>query len=265
MKISTLAVLALIGAVQAGRPELSMSVRDGSFDDIGGLDPTLSWSTSGTSGEYELEFGVEANVRPTTDIASLPKSYWGKASTDMGAWGVTARADIDAGDLSAADIEIDAENADDDLSVKVLASATTSSFSVSKIEATKTLQSGGATVTVNPSYDISSGDTIVVIGYDMGDTSIDVTASKDGQTVKVSHQIDEDIKVTPSVALQSGDISVEIERSLSDGNSVVATVTPNDSVDVEWNDADWTASINLPFEGNSLGGANVSIKRELNF
>jgi len=265
MKISALTLLAVVGTAAAGKPQLSLSVRDGSFDDLGGLDPTLSWSTSGTSGDYELEFGVEANVRATTDIASLPKSYWGKASTDMGAWGVTARADIDACDLTAAEIEIDAENADDDLSVKILASASASSFSVSKVEATKTFLAGDTTVTVNPSYDVSSGETVVEVGYDFGDISIDVTASNNGQVVKVSHQVDADIKVSPSVALQSGDVSVEFERSLGDGNSVVATVTPNDSVDVEWNDADWTASINLPFEGNTLGSANVSIKRELKF
>eukprot|EP00567_Pseudictyota_dubia_P003441 CAMPEP_0197437728 /NCGR_PEP_ID=MMETSP1175-20131217/4900_1 /TAXON_ID=1003142 /ORGANISM="Triceratium dubium, Strain CCMP147" /LENGTH=45 /DNA_ID= /DNA_START= /DNA_END= /DNA_ORIENTATION= len=45
MKTSALALLALIGGAAAGgRPSLSINVRDGSFDDLGGLDPTLSWS-----------------------------------------------------------------------------------------------------------------------------------------------------------------------------------------------------------------------------
>jgi len=94
---------------------------------------------------------------------------------------------------------------------------------------------------------------------------VDVTASKDGQTITVSHQVDDDNRVAPTVALQSGDVSVEWERSLGDGNSVTTTVTPDESVDIEWSDEAWTANINLGLEGASIGGANVSIKRELNF
>jgi len=172
MKISTVTLLSVIGTAAASGPQISVSlcrhnhfpniilplhrfiipvsndfflpiwrvlmqvsVRDGSFDSLsGGLDPTLTWSTNGSSGDYDLEFGLEANVRATSDIASLPKSYWGKASREMGAWGVSAQADIDASNLSSADIEINAENADNDVSVKVLGSATGSSFSVSSVE-----------------------------------------------------------------------------------------------------------------------------------
>mmetsp|Transcript_22149 Transcript_22149/g.50697 ORF Transcript_22149/g.50697 Transcript_22149/m.50697 type:complete len:179 (-) Transcript_22149:511-1047(-) len=172
MKISTVTLLSVIGTAAASGPQISVSVRDGSFDSLsGGLDPTLTWSTNGSSGDYDLEFGLEANVRATSDIASLPKSYWGKASREMGAWGVSAQADIDASNLSSADIEINAENADNDVSVKVLGSATGSSFSVSSVEATKTMKSGDATITVNPAYDVGSGDATVAFGYDSGDTS----------------------------------------------------------------------------------------------
>jgi len=263
MKISAIALLAVFGTAAAGAPELSLNVRDGSFGDLDGLDPTLKWSTSTSTGDLNLEAGVEAAVRPTTDIASLPRSFWGKASQDIGAWGVSAQADVSTSDLGSADIEINAVNADEDLSLKVLASAG-DGFSVSSVEATKEFDSGDARVSVNPRYDVASASADVVIGYDSGDTSVEVTASADEQNVKVSQQVGDNDRITPSLALQSKDISVEWERSLDDGNSVTTTFTPNQAVDIEWNDAAWTANINLPID-DGLGGANVSIKRELNF
>jgi len=263
MKLSILALAAVIGSAAAGAPELSLQVRDGSFADLDVLDPTLKWSASTSSGDLSLEAGVEASVRPTTDIASLPRAFWGKASQDVGAWGVSAQADVSCSDLSSADIEINAENADDDLSVKLLASAG-EGFSVSSVEATKKFASGDATVSINPRYDVSSGSGDVVVGYDAGETSVEVTASADEQSVTVSRQIDDNNKISPTLALQSKDFSVEWERGLEDGNSVTTTLTPNQAIDIEWNDAAWTANVNLPID-DGIGGANVSIKRELNF
>eukprot|EP00588_Corethron_pennatum_P015039 CAMPEP_0194265836 /NCGR_PEP_ID=MMETSP0169-20130528/940_1 /TAXON_ID=218684 /ORGANISM="Corethron pennatum, Strain L29A3" /LENGTH=263 /DNA_ID=CAMNT_0039006389 /DNA_START=80 /DNA_END=871 /DNA_ORIENTATION=- len=263
MKISLLALATIVGTAAAGLPELSLQVRDGSFADLDGLDPTLKWSVSTSTGDLNLEAGIEASVRPTTDIASLPRAFWGKASQDIGAWGVSAQADVSASDLKSADIEISAENSVDDLSVKLLASAG-DGFSVSSVEATKKFASGDATISVNPRYDVSSGSGDVVLGYDAGETSIEVTASADEQSVTVSRQVDDSNRISPTLALQSKDFSVEWERSLDDGNSVTTTVTPNQAIDIEWNDAAWTANVNLPID-DGIGGANVSIKRELNF
>lgn len=65
-----------------GSPSLvQISVRDGSFDGLDGLDPTLSWQSSSKAGDLDISYGVEAAARPTTDLASLPRSIWGKAST----------------------------------------------------------------------------------------------------------------------------------------------------------------------------------------
>mmetsp|Transcript_30898 Transcript_30898/g.92613 ORF Transcript_30898/g.92613 Transcript_30898/m.92613 type:complete len:246 (-) Transcript_30898:10-747(-) len=239
-----------------------INVRDGSFDDLGGLDPTLSWSASSSSGDVDLEYGVEASARPTADIASLPRKIWGTAKTTVGDWGVTARADLDAQDLSSADIEVDANNADADLSVHLEANAG-DSFSVNKIEATKGIDSDDSRITVTPRYDLNTEEADVVVAYASGDTDIEVTASRDAQSIKISQQIDDENRVSPTLA-SSGDISVEWERKVGDG-SVTTTVTPNDSIDVEWKDADWTANINMPIDGTDITGANVGIKREVNF
>lgn len=261
MKTSALALLAVIGSASANLPSLSIKVTDGSFTDLGGLEPTLSWSSSGKAGDVDIEYGVEADARLSSDLASLPKNVWGKASTDIGGWGVTARAEFQGTDFSAADIEIDAVN--EDLSIHIDASST-GDFSVSKIEATKSFDTDDAAVSVTPRYDVDSGDTDVVVSYAKDDTTIEVTASQETQSITVSKQIDDDNRVAPTIG-SNGDFSVEWERALGDDNTLTTTLTPNESVDVEWKDADWTANFNMPLDGTSIAGANVSIKRDVSF
>lgn len=261
MKTSALALLAVIGSAAANLPSLSIKVSDGSFADLGGLDPTLSWSATGKAGEVDIEYGIEADARLSSDLASLPKNIWGKASTDIGGWGVTARAEFQGTDFSAADIEIDAVN--EDLSVHIDA-ASTGDFNVNKIEATKSFDSDDAAITVTPRYDVDSGATDVVVSYVKDDTSVEVTASQDEQSITISKQIDEENRAAPTIG-SGGDFSVEWERSLGDDNSITTTVTPNESIDVEWKDSAWTASFNMPLDGTSISGANVSIKRDVDF
>jgi hypothetical protein len=256
-----IAALATLVAVEAGRPSLSISVKDGSFGGLDGLDPTLSWSSSSNSGDVDLEFGAEASVKPTADIASLPKSVWGKASGSSGDWDWSARADLDAADLSSADIEINADN--DDLSIKLLASAGSSGSSVNNVEASKSFSSGDATITVNPRYDVKAETGDVVVGWSSGDTAVEVTASADAQSIKIAQKIDDDNTITPTLS-SGGDISVAWEKSLGDGNSLTTTFSSS-AVDLEWEDASWTASINVPLDGTDITGTNVSIKRDVEF
>ena len=98
----------------------------------------------------------------------------------------------------------------------------------------------------------------------MDNTNLKLTASVDAQEVTISQQIDDDNRISPTIN-NSGDISVEWERSLGDDSSLTATLKPNDSLDVEWKDNDWTANVNMPMDGASIEGANVSIKRDVNF
>jgi len=285
MKISAAILAVFIGCASAGKPNLSITVRDGNFDGLDGLDPTLAWEGSSSGGDVDLSYGIEAAVRPTTDVASLPKSIWGKASTSVSGWGVSARADVDAQNLDSADVEVDADNEDLDLSVKLQASAG-SGFSVNSVEATKGLDVNGARVTVNPRMNLDTEEKDVVVNYSTDDTSIKLTASADSQEVEVSksmdgtditltasadsqevtisRQIDDDNRIAPTVN-NKGDISVEWERSLGDDSSLTATLKPNDSLDVEWKDDAWTASVNMPIEGTNINGANVSIKRDVSF
>jgi hypothetical protein len=198
---------------------------------------------------------------------------------------VSARAEVDAQARDHADLEIDAKNDDADLSLRMTASAG-NAFSVSHIEATKGLDMNGARVTVNPRYNVADEHADVVVNWDNGDTNVELTAAADNQEVVVNHrmdntsikltasadnqevtisqQIDDNNRVAPTVS-RNGDFSVEWERTLSDDSSLTATLRPNDSLDVEWKDADWTANVNMPIDGANINGANVSIKRDVSF
>eukprot|EP00542_Grammatophora_oceanica_P015602 CAMPEP_0194028070 /NCGR_PEP_ID=MMETSP0009_2-20130614/2103_1 /TAXON_ID=210454 /ORGANISM="Grammatophora oceanica, Strain CCMP 410" /LENGTH=263 /DNA_ID=CAMNT_0038667335 /DNA_START=57 /DNA_END=848 /DNA_ORIENTATION=- len=263
MKFSAIALLSIFTVAAANTPQVSISVRDGSFDGLDGLDPTVSWENTAKAGDMDVTYGVEASARPTSDIASLPKSIWGKVQTEVSGWGVTARADVDPQDMNSADIELDANNDDNDLSVHVVAQAG-SDFNVRSVEATKGFDSNGARVTVTPRFNIEEDSRDVVINYDNGDTNVKLTASTENQEVTISQQVDGENRVAPTIS-NSGDLSVEWERKLTDDSSLTATLKPNDSLDVEWNDGDWTANVNMPIDGTNINGANVSIKRDVKF
>lgn len=211
----------------------------------------------------DISYGVEANARPTTDIASLPRSVWGKASTDISGWGVSARADVDAQDFRSADLQLDAANDDADLSLRLTANAG-SDFNVRSVEATKGMDMNGARVTVRPRMDLENNDRDVQVNYSNDNTNVRLTASADNQEVTWSQQVDNDNRVAPTVNSR-GDVSVEWERRLSDDSSLTANLKPNDSLDLEWRDSDWTANINMPIDGTNINGANVNIKRDVTF
>jgi hypothetical protein len=275
MKISALALLAVIGCASAAKngnssernrnmPKLSIKVRDGKFDGLDALDPTLSWSDSTKSGDLDLSYGIEASATPTSDLASLPRSVWGKASTEMSGWGVSARAEVDAQERNSADLEFDANNAEADLSLHLEANAGKSDFTVRRVEATKGIDMDDARVTINPRYNLETEEADVVVNYSNDKTSVKLVASADSQEVTVSQQIDDDNRIAPTIN-SNGELSVEWERRLGDDRTLTARVKPNDNLDVEWKDDAWTANVNMPIDGTNINGANVSIKRDVNF
>jgi len=263
MKLSAFALLSVVATANAGsRPALSITVKDGQSDGLSGLDPTVSWSNSQEAGDLDIEYGIEASATPTSDIASLPKNIWGKASGNVGGWGVSARAEFEGTDFTQASIEIDAS--DETSSIRVDASAGASGATVEKITAEKTFDADDATVTINPRYVLASADADVTVTYSKGDTSVEVVASQDAQSITVSKQVDDENRVAPTVS-SDGSFSLEYERTLADGNSLTTTVTPNESVNLEWKDSSWTANIDMPLDGTDITGTNVSVKRDVSF
>jgi len=257
-----IALVSLFGMAAAKTPQLSISVRDGNFDGLDGLDPQVSWESGNQAGDLDISYGASANVRPTTDIASLPRNIWGKISTSVSGWGVSARAESEGLDFKNANVEVDADNQDADVNVHLVASA--GSQSIRSVEATKGLDVNGARVTVTPRFNLEDESQDVVVNYNNDNTNVKLTASMDAQEVTVSQQLDDSNRVAPTVN-SNGDLSLEWERKLSDDSSLTATLKPNDNLNVEWKDSDWTANINMPIDGANINGADVSIKRDVNF
>lgn len=287
MKFSSAILAVFIGTAYAGKPNLSISVKDGSFDGLDGFDPTVTYGASTSAGDVDIEYGIESAVKPTSDLASLPKSIWGKASTSISGWGVSAKAEIDPKEMDSADVTIDASNDDLDLSVKVDATAGGGSgLSASKVEATKGIDLDSGKLTINPRFNLADDEQDVVVSYSQdntsvsitasadsqsidiehstGDTGISITASADEQEVTISQQIDDDNRLAPTIN-SNGDLSVEWEKSLGDDNSVTTTLKPNDSINVEWKDGAWTANVDMPIEDNTIAGATVSVSRDVEF
>lgn len=264
MKISALAFLSFASLAAANRPQLSVNVQGGNFAGVEGLEPTVTWEGSSKAGDVDLSYGVDVAAQPTKDIASLPRNVWGKASANVSGWLASVRADIDAQSPDSVAIEVEADNAENDLSVKLTGSCSQSDVKVASVEATKLFDMDQATVSVNPRYNLDTEEADVVIGYAQDRTEVEVVASRDAQKVTLSRQIDDDNRFAPSLTSQGG-ISLEWERSLGDEQSVTTTLTPDEAIDIEWKDEAWTANINLPVEGTEIKGANVNIKREVTF
>jgi len=261
-----IAAVLCLGVASAKTPQLSIKVRDGKYGGLEeglGLDPTVSWESETDAGDINLSYGIEASIRATKDIASLPRSIWGKARTDVSGWGLSARAEVEGTDFSNANFDIDADNKDLDLSLRLEASAG-KELAIQRVEATKGFDANGARVTVTPRFNLEEDDRDVVINYSKDRTNVKLTASADNQELTLSQQLDDDNRVAPTVN-SKGDLSLEWERRLGDDSSLTANLKPNSSLDLEWKDAAWTANINVPIDGTNISGANVSIKRDVNF
>jgi hypothetical protein len=178
-------------------------------------------------------------------------------------WGVSARAELDGQDFTRANVELDADNQDVDLSIHMVANAG-ADFSVRSVEATKGFDANGARVTVTPRFNLENDARDVIVNYNYDNTNVKVTASVDNQEVTVSQQLNKENRVAPTIN-SNGDLSVEWERRLNDDSFVTANLKPNDSLNVEWKDSAWTANVNMPIDGTNINGANVSIKRDVKF
>mmetsp|Transcript_16371 Transcript_16371/g.24001 ORF Transcript_16371/g.24001 Transcript_16371/m.24001 type:complete len:265 (+) Transcript_16371:66-860(+) len=264
MKVSCAVLLVIIGVAAAGRPQLSIKLKDGNFADLGCLDPSISWEASRKTGEIDFEGGINIVPQATNDFASLPKSVWGKASASILGWGVSARAAVGSANSSSADIEIEANEDQSDVSFKMFGSLTDLSFSASKIEATKTMHADGANISVTPRYDLDTEEGDLVMSYSKDDVKLEVMSSKQDHAVSYSQQLDDENRLGGSMT-KSGSVSLEWERALAGDKSVTAILKPNESIDVEWNDDPWKVNMNIAIDGASIVGPTVSITRDLTF
>ena len=123
----------------SGRPQLSITIRDGNFTSnsgmMDGLDPTMTWQNSAllNNDEIALTYGIDLSAR-TTNLASLPRRIWGRASRRVPITGdrevaisTRVRLDFDAPDVL--DFEFDGEDDESDVRVRILGRTSTAALS----------------------------------------------------------------------------------------------------------------------------------------
>lgn len=261
------------------RPQLSITIKDGNFTDLDSMDPTITWENSAMlANDVALQYGIDLSAR-TTNLATLPRRIWGRASRIfVDRYALSSRLEMNVQRMDHINFELDGEDDDTDLKLRVIGTSGTGISSASSgifksfisnsrlkhVELTKGFDNDGNRVTVNPRYNLDYNHADVVVTYDADDTLIKVTASKDDQLVTISQKLNDDNMISPTIG-RDGSLSLAWDRKLGDDNSVRTTLNPNRSVDVEWRDAAWTANVNFPMEENDLRGATVHIKRDIKF
>lgn len=265
MRYAKIAIVSLIscGSVSAGskQTKVTANIKDGHFDDMTGLDPSISWSLMEKAAGCDIEMGVDVAVKPTTDFKSLPRSIWGKVTRNVEGWNLSARANVEVENLEDIGFNICASNDDTNASLKLQASP----GGFESIDVAKGFEALDGDLLVNPRYDAKSSIFDVVLGYSKEKTAIKLEASTSEQTLTVSRQVSDSDKLSPSVS-SSGDLSLAWEKMLSGGDTVTTTLKTNDSVDIKWEDGAWVAQISTPVDGFGLGeGVDVSIKRKVDF
>ncbi|GFH52483.1 hypothetical protein CTEN210_08959 [Chaetoceros tenuissimus] len=260
MKLQIVSALALLSAAEAGVsvPSVSVDVKgiesgSGPFE---GLDPVVSWGASTSVLGCDIETGATSSIKPTLDVLSLPKSVWGKISTQAGGWGIssTISAKFD-GSKGSKNLALDNDDLDANLEIASVGGAL-------KTQVQKGFDVLGGRLSVNPRYNLANSEGDVVLGYDTDGTSVTIEASCQQQKLTVAQRINDGNRITPSVT-SNGDVSVAWRKSLDGGNSVTTTLNVNDSVSVQWQDGPWTATFSSPMDGIKTGDIDVKINRKL--
>lgn len=258
MKTSIVAlVLAIFGTADAGKyPSVSVTIKDGSYGALDAIDPEVSYSTGVSALGCDFQAGATSSVKPTLDVLSLPRSLWGKISTDVAGWSLSSRVGLNLVDDNNAAIDLAASNDDLDTSIKV--------GKLNNLEVEKGFDLLGGRFAIVPRYNIASSQADVTLAYDSDSTTVTIDASSDAQKLTVSQQITDGHRLTPSIT-SSGDFSVARKKDLGNGDSLTTTLTPGDNVNIKWEDGPWTAEFATNLDGYKTEGLNVRVHRKVTF
>uniref|UniRef100_A0A7S4R771 Uncharacterized protein n=1 Tax=Ditylum brightwellii TaxID=49249 RepID=A0A7S4R771_9STRA len=267
------------------RPTLSITVRDGHFDNENYLNyfcPTLSSTYTKTLHKplsADLQYGFLLAPSSTKPSCSI----WCKVTKQIHKWKITTGAALASippqkqqGVFSnvKADIDLRVEHDQRDVSARLFAS----DLSISRLECTKgfDLQNTNRFI-VNPRYNPQTHHADVIFGYVTTATKVKVRASAQCQEVSIAQQINTRNVIIPTIA-SNGDVTLRWERQLipqrpvfggqkeENASYIATTLKPSDSIHVEWKDGPWNAIVNIPIDGTDVhSGSNVSIRREVTF
>uniref|UniRef100_A0A7S2HS33 Uncharacterized protein n=1 Tax=Helicotheca tamesis TaxID=374047 RepID=A0A7S2HS33_9STRA len=295
--VSVVLIIDSSSAAVTNRPVLSITVRDGDVTNENNyfdyFCPTIhaKYSKAGKD-PFPVDIQYGYFVAPSINRPSC--SVWGKASQNIAGWRITAGAAVAAirqkivkqssttrnypsSSSLKADIDMRAENPQNDISARIFAS----DMSISRIEFTKGYtttsrhnnNNNNNRFTINPRYNPLTNTADVMFGYTTQSTSVKLHASRKSQQLSIAQQINESNVLTPTIG-SDGDVSLRWEKQLLKGNDdderssyIATTLKPRESIHVEWKDGLWNANMNIPMDGSMEedGGMHVGIRREVVF
>lgn len=263
-----LSILILSSLSSAGKPaEISLNLKNGNFDGLKDLNPTLSCVGSNKEGDVEFTYGLDIALNPTKNIKSLPRTVWGKTKSNIGGWMTSIRAEVNAQSLKSINFVATAEYEEEDISVKAIGSYGDNNVLVSKIQGTKTYKNETAktSISITPRYNLELEEGDVVIDYTQDKAKFEIIASKTTQQITLSQELNSVNRIGTTLT-NYGDVTFEFEKTLVDGSSVTTSVKPNEYLNVRWKDRGWLTNINLPMDGiMDIKGVNVDIKKQVTF
>lgn len=240
MKPSAAALILFAGYASAGKPELSITLSDGSYGNVkSAVNPVISLSGEGSGVEYGA----------SVDLASdgMPKSVWGQTTTSSGGWGLKTRVELTQGkyDFSGGDsgAYVTLQANDDDEETFVWSSAAISQgdgVRSLKAGAKKIIATDAGKILVAPRHNFETSSTKVVLGFEKDDTSAYLTVSGDEKDLLVHQKIDD--STSASIKAGAGGLIAASVTKEGDMGSTKVTLTP-DELDVEISNDGWVAGI----------------------
>lgn len=265
--ISLLHIAFITTFVSGSSPKFSLNLQDGTYGGIDALDPTLTWSGSSKMNKVSIAYGTAVRVLPTRNVCSLAKGMWAKISRKACGLGLAIKAKVNGVDFSNISLDFGIKN--QKLDTAIYADATLNSnknLSIDAVQIVKDFDFSGGIISVSPVFNLKKKNIDVKAFYsDKNGLEVELQASKDFQSVTVSSLIDDVSRISPTIT-SKGEISIDYERTLTGGNSILTTYKPNKSINVLLEEGPYKVNVFLPLDtALTVSGAHVSIKRELSF
>jgi len=229
MKFSAACLFLFAGYVSAGKPGLSITLKDGSYGSFNSaVAPVMT-----LSGESD---GVEYGASIDLDSDSFPKSIWGQKSSSSDGWNLKTRVELSQGKYdfngegTGAYVSVQGNNEDEDTYVWGSAAISTGAAEALKVGAKKIIATNGGKLMIGPRYNFEKSSGKVVVGFEKDDTDAYLTISDGDNDLLVEQKIDDSNSATLKAGT-SGFIAATWTNESELGSTTV-TLT-SDELDIE--------------------------------